>query len=290
VKGIVLAGGSGTRLHPITLGISKQLMPVYDKPMIYYPISTLILAGIREILIITAPDDSDRFRRLLGDGAKWGVHFDYAVQENPNGLAQAFVIGAKFIGESKVALILGDNIFFGAGLGTSLQKHQKVTGATVFAHRVSNPQDYGVVEFDEFMNVTSLDEKPLHPRSSFAVPGLYFYDNRVVEYSKSLELSSRGEYEITDLNKKYLEDGTLTVEVLPRGTVWLDTGSFESLNEASNFVRTIEHRQGSKVGSPEEASWQMGLITDDQLNSLAQELSKSGYGKHLLALLPRGRG
>lgn len=284
-----MAGGSGTRLHPVTLGTSKQLLPVFDKPMIYYPLSTLILAGIREILVITTPNDNESFRRLLGDGSKWGIELSYKIQENPNGLAEAFLIGADFIGNSSVALILGDNIFYGAGLGTQLSKYQQVKGAQVFAYEVSNPSSYGVISFNQTGEAISLEEKPSEPKSNFVVPGLYFYDNSVVEFSRSLKPSARGELEITDLNLSYLERGQLQVSPLQRGTAWLDTGTFDSLSDAGNYVRAIEQRQGLKVGSPEEASWRTGLISDAQFELLAQELLKSGYGTQLLSALSRGR-
>ena len=285
MKGIILAGGTGSRLHPITLGISKQLTPVYDKPMIYYPLSTLMLAGIRDILVITTPQDADQFRRLLGDGSAFGVELSYAVQESPDGLAQAFLLGEEHIGEDSVALVLGDNIFYGPGLGTQLRKYQEVDGAAVFGYRVSDPSAYGVVEFDEEFRAVSIEEKPEHPRSHYAIPGLYFYDNDVIEHARNLRPSARGELEITDLNRIYLEQGKLRVEVLPRGTAWLDTGTFDSLADATSFIRTVQARQGLSIGCPEEIAWRTGLIDDAELRARAEPLVKSGYGRYLLNLL-----
>jgi glucose-1-phosphate thymidylyltransferase len=289
MKGIVLAGGSGTRLHPITMGISKQLMPVYDKPMVYYPLSTLMMAGIREILVITTPDDADQFRRLLGDGSRWGIELSYAVQPRPEGLAQAFVIGADFIGDDPVALVLGDNIFYGTGLGTALRRLTDVRGGHIFAYHVGDPTAYGVVEFAADGTVLSIEEKPEHPRSDFAVPGLYFYDNDVVEIARTLRPSARGELEITAVNDEYLRRGSLTVTVLPRGTAWLDTGTFEGLMDASQFVHVVEARQGHKIGCVEEIAWRAGWIDDDALRALGHDLAKSGYGGYLHACLARGR-
>ncbi len=285
MRGIILAGGTGSRLHPITQGISKQLVPVYDKPMIYYPLTTLMLAGIREVLVITTPHEAEAFSRLLGDGSQFGIEISYAVQPSPDGLAQAFVIGAEHIGEGKVALVLGDNIFHGPGLGTQLSRFADIDGAAIFGYQVADPSAYGVIEVDAHGRALSLEEKPEQPRSRFAVPGLYFYDNDVVALAGDLEPSPRGELEITDLNRIYLEAGRLQVQVLPRGTAWLDTGTFDSLNDASNFVRTIESRQGTKIGCPEEAAWRMGFLTDEQLIQWAEPLRKSGYGEYLLGLL-----
>jgi glucose-1-phosphate thymidylyltransferase len=285
MKGIILAGGSGTRLYPITKAISKQLMPIYDKPMIYYPLSILMMAGIKEILIITTPDDNASFKRLLGDGSQIGCTFSYAVQAIPNGLAQAFVIGEKFIGADKVALILGDNIFYGTGLDKQLQSLVNVNGGYVFAYQVSDPERYGVVEFDQQMKAISIEEKPMQPKSNYAVPGLYFYDNEVVKIAKELKPSARGEYEITDVNKAYLEKGKLSVSILDKGTAWLDTGTFDSLSDASEFVRVIEKRQGTKIGCIEEIAYRNGYISGKQLTELAAQLAKSGYGEYLKRLV-----
>ena len=285
MKGIILAGGSGTRLHPITKGISKQLMPVYDKPMIYYPLSTLMLAGIREVLVITTPEDSTQFQRLLGDGREWGIELTYAVQPSPDGLAQAFIIGADFIGTDSVALVLGDNIFYGASLEEQLRGGADITGGHVFAYHVANPQDYGVVEFDAQGHVLSIEEKPARPKSSYAVPGVYFYDNSVVGVARELQPSERGELEITGVNDVYLKRGNLTVTVLPRGTAWFDTGTFQGLLDASQFVHVVEARQGHKIGCVEEIAWRNGWIDDAQLEQQAQRLGKSGYGQYLQGLL-----
>jgi len=285
MKGIILAGGSGTRLFPITKAISKQLMPIYDKPMIYYPLSVLMMADIREILIITTPEDSDSFKRLLGDGHELGCHFEYAVQAVPNGLAQAFVIGEKFVGKDKVALILGDNIFYGTGFGELIKSFNDVDGAAIFAYKVSDPERYGVVEFDEEYTAVSIEEKPTKPKSSYAVPGLYFYDNEVVEIAKNIEPSPRGEYEITDVNRYYLEQKRLHVGVMDRGTAWLDTGTFDSLSDATEFVRVIEKRQDTIIGCIEEVAYRHGCIDAAQLSVLAEKYIKSGYGKYLKSLL-----
>ena len=284
MKGIILAGGSGTRLYPITKGISKQLMPIYDKPMIYYPLSVLMLAGISEIMIITTPEDSPQFQRLLGDGKDLGCRFEYAVQEKPNGLAQAFVIGADFIGKDKVALVLGDNIFYGAGFSKLLQSFNDVVGAAIFAYEVNDPERYGVVAFDENLKAISIEEKPTQPKSNYAVPGLYFYDNEVVEIAKNIAPSPRGEYEITDVNRVYLENKKLHVGVMNRGTAWLDTGTFDSLADASEFVRVIEKRQSQKIGCIEEVAYRMGFIDQEQLMVLATRYAKSGYGEYLKKL------
>lgn len=288
MRGIILAGGTGSRLHPITLGISKQLVPVYDKPMIYYPLSTLILAGIRDILIVTTPHDAEQFQRLLGDGSQFGISLTYVQQPSPDGLAQAFVLGAEHIGNGPVALVLGDNIFYGPGMGAQLRRFRDIDGGAVFGYHVSDPTAYGVVEFDANGNALSLEEKPTRPKSNYAVPGLYFYDNDVVEIARSLKPSPRGELEITDVNRAYLERGKLRVDILPRGTAWLDTGTFDSLNDASNFIRTIEHRQGMKIGAPEEVAWRLGFLSDDELRERAEPLVKSGYGSYLLSLLETG--
>jgi glucose-1-phosphate thymidylyltransferase len=289
MRGIILAGGSGTRLWPITKGISKQLMPIYDKPMVYYPLSTLMSAGINDILIITTPDDQPQFQRLLGDGSALGITLSYAVQPSPDGLAQAFIIGEQFIGDEKVALVLGDNIFHGAGLGSSLRANTEIDGALIFAYQVANPRAYGVVEFDADNRAISIEEKPEHPKSSYAVPGLYFYDNSVIEVAKSITPSARGELEISTVNEHYLDRGALQVQVLERGTAWLDTGTFESMMQASEYVRVIEDRQGFKIGCLEEIAWRAGWISDDELAELAAPLAKSGYGTYLHTLLASQR-
>jgi glucose-1-phosphate thymidylyltransferase len=289
MKGIILAGGAGTRLHPITRAISKQLMPVYDKPMIYYPLATLLLAGIREVLIITTPQDLGQFENLLGDGSAWGISLSYAVQPSPDGLAQAFIIGADFVGQDAVALVLGDNIFYGTGLGSSLRKNTDLMGGHVFAYHVSEPTAYGVVEFDDDGTVLSIEEKPAEPKSSYAVPGLYFYDNDVIEIAQNLVPSARGELEITGINEAYLQRGDLTVTVLPRGTAWFDTGTFQGLLEASQFVHVVEARQGHKIGCVEEIAWRNGWLTDAQFSELADPLVKSGYGIYMHSVLAEGR-
>ncbi|UPQ80520.1 glucose-1-phosphate thymidylyltransferase RfbA [Flavobacterium azooxidireducens] len=285
MKGIILAGGSGTRLHPLTLAVSKQLMPIYDKPMIYYPLSTLMWAGINEILIISTPHDLPLFRQLLGDGSKLGCRFEYAVQEHPNGLAEAFIIGKEFVGNDKVALILGDNIFYGTGLAELLQANSNPDGGIIYAYHVHDPERYGVVDFDASGKVLSIEEKPSHPKSNYAVPGIYFYDNSVLEIAANIKPSHRGELEITDVNKEYLNRGNLKVSILDRGTAWLDTGTFQSLMQAGQFVQVIEERQGLKIGAIEEAAYKMGFIDSNQLKSLAEPLLKSGYGTHLMGLI-----
>ncbi|QVI27587.1 glucose-1-phosphate thymidylyltransferase RfbA [Mycolicibacterium neoaurum] len=289
MRGIILAGGSGTRLHPITVGVSKQLVPVYDKPMVYYPLTTLMLAGIRDILVITTPHDADQFHRLLGDGSQFGVSISYAQQPSPDGLAQAFTIGADFIGSEKVALVLGDNLLYGPGLGAQLSRFSDIDGAAIFAYWVSDPGAFGVIEFDGNGLAVSLEEKPAHPKSNYAVTGLYFYDNEVVDIAASLTPSDRGEYEITDVNLAYLKAGRLYAEVLPRGTAWLDTGTFDAMTDAADFVRTMERRTGLKIGSPEEVGWRQGYLSDDDLRVRAEKLIKSGYGQYLLELLDSGR-
>ncbi len=289
MKGIILAGGSGTRLHPLTLAVSKQLMPVYDKPMIYYPLSILMLAGIRDILVISTPHDLPHFQKLLGDGSRLGCAFSYAEQPEPNGLAQAFVIGREFIGDDKVALVLGDNIFYGSGIAKLLQSNNDPDGGVIYAYHVQDPERYGVVEFDHACHALSIEEKPAHPKSNYAVPGLYFYDNTVVQIARDLQPSPRGEYEITDVNKVYLSQGKLKVGILDRGAAWLDTGTFNSLMQAGTFVQVIEERQGLKIGCIEEVAWRMGFIDDDGLNAVAQPLLKSGYGTYLLDILKHGR-
>lgn len=289
MKGIILAGGSGTRLHPITLGVSKQLIPVYDKPMVYYPLSTLMLAGIDDILVITTPHDAPFFERLLGDGSQFGIRLTFAQQPSPDGLAQAFTIGADFIGDEKVALVLGDNLLYGPSLGRQLKQYADVDGGAVFAYWVAQPSAYGVVEFDEAGRAVSLEEKPATPKSNYAVPGLYFYDNDVVEIARNLAPSARGEYEITDVNRAYLDRGKLQVEVLPRGTAWLDTGTFDQMTDAAEYVRTMQRRTGMSIGVPEEVAWRQGFLTDDELRTRAEKLVKSGYGTYLLETLERGR-
>lgn len=289
VKGIILAGGSGTRLHPITLGVSKQLIPVYDKPMVYYPLSTLMLAGIRDILVITTPHDAPGFERLLGDGSQFGISLTFATQPAPDGLAQAFTIGSDFIGRDCVALVLGDNLLYGPGLGQHLKRFSDISGGAIFAYWVAQPQEYGVVEFDDDGNAISLEEKPINPRSNYAVPGLYFYDNDVIAIARDLTPSDRGEYEITDVNRAYLQRGALQVEVLPRGTAWLDTGTFDQMTDAADYVRTMERRTGMKIGAPEEVAWRQGFLSDADLEARAAGLRKSGYGTYLLDLLKRGQ-
>ncbi|WP_448257936.1 glucose-1-phosphate thymidylyltransferase RfbA [Microbacterium aurum] len=289
MKGIILAGGSGTRLHPITMGVSKQLIPVYDKPMVYYPLSTLMLAGIDDILVITTPHDAPFFERLLGDGSQFGIRLSFAQQPSPDGLAQAFTIGADFIGDEKVALVLGDNLLYGPSLGRQLKQYADVDGGAIFAYWVSEPTAYGVVEFDSTGRAVSLEEKPAAPRSNYAVPGLYFYDNEVVEIARNLRPSARGEYEITDINKAYLDRSKLRVEVLPRGTAWLDTGTFDQMTDAAEYVRTMQRRTGMSIGVPEEVAWRQGFLAEDELRTRAEALVKSGYGSYLLQILERGR-
>ncbi|MGY5765678.1 glucose-1-phosphate thymidylyltransferase RfbA [Brachybacterium sp. DNPG3] len=290
MRGIILAGGTGSRLHPLTIGVSKQLMPVYDKPMIYYPLSTLMLAGIREILIITTPADHEAFRRVLGDGSRFGIELTYTVQPSPDGLAQAFLLGEEFLADGPAALVLGDNLFHGDGLGTQLSRFQEVDGAVVFGYPVKDPTAYGVVEMDADGRALSLEEKPEHPKSNLAVPGLYFYDRTVVERAKALTPSARGELEITDLNRTYLDEGKLRVDVLTRGTAWLDTGTFDDLAAAAEFIRTVQHRQGLSIGAPEEVAWRQGLLSDEELRERAQPLLKSGYGRYLLDVLEQEGG
>ena len=285
MRGIILAGGSGTRLHPITQGVSKQLLPIYDKPMIYYPLSLLMMAGIKEVLVISTPDDTLNFQRILGDGSRIGISINYAIQPSPDGLAQAFLIGEEFIGKEKVSLVLGDNIFYGSGLGTALKANRDVNGAHIFAYHVGNPSEYGVVEFDDKNQVISIEEKPANPKSNFAVPGLYFYDNSVIEVAKSIKPSARGELEISSVNEHYLERGALSVTVLDRGTAWLDTGTVDSLMAAGEFVQVVEKRQGWKIGCIEEVAWREGLISDERLLEIAKPLRKSGYGNYLINLL-----